>query len=429
MTIRTYQYQIQALITPSGGSDVIRNVEHTGVVTDEALGFVNAEFSNVTSDLALVDFAVFDLLLGGINSIQSPLGLEQTVKVFGYEYPISELELQGLAEASFPTNRSAQSDLFIAQDVEGRLSVRNVTIEQELNLEQNASRIMPLTVTSELNLVQSGSFTDINQQLELVQTVEWGYGYDAESELNLDTLVDKDQVIGRVVSHTNVVSQAAAWYVENRCNRFKFKTFHGEGGVAPSPSKPNYANTFLFYSQKDGTILQLRNPEMDDRRRFSFNRVNRSYFDGTLDLYTDQYSVIEQRQLYTIVANKREQLDALQDFLIDNLGLEVWVKDWRGVTWSVVVINPGEVYTEDSEGHWTFDFEVVGVPFDGEPVFQTLPIEDSVSRSGSIWLRSGSSALGLTHRANLEYDLDATSNLTADDATLEGTATFTIETP
>ena len=425
MTIRSYQYQIQALVTPSSGSSITRNVEHATVVSQAVEGAVNAEYTNAESVLDIEQFVSNEIELGGISFVEAELNLQQDVKVFGYEYPVSELDLTQETDVVFPLSLNAKNDLFIAQSVVGRRAVRNETLEDELSLGQVASRVREFSVTSALNLEQYGDFTFVWSELDLTHTAEWGYGYDVESELDLDSLVDKDQLINRSLEHGSVVEQAAAWYVENRCNRYKFKSFHGEGGVVPRTRNVNYTNTFLLYSQKDGEILELRNPEMDNRRRYSYNRVNRSFFDGTLDVFTDENSVTEQRQLYTIVAIKREKLLALHDFMVNNLGLEVWLKDWKGVTWNVVILNPGEVYTEDGEGYWTVDFEVVGVPYDGEPVFTSLGVEDEASRAGSIYLRSGTGVLALEGRANRYYDIDQTTDATG----LAGAASFTIETP
>jgi hypothetical protein len=150
--------------------------------------------------------------------------------------------------------------------------------------------------------------------------------------------------------------------------------------------------------------------------------------DGSPDVYADDDWAVDQEQVYTVVATKRTDLDTVQSFLIDNLGREIVVKDWKGVSWIVIVTNPGEVYTEDNEGYWTLVFQTTGDSVDGELVYDRLGLLEDLSRAGSIWTRQGTHDLGFTDRANRYYE-----ETVVDDpllsASLSDEATFTVETP
>lgn len=422
MTIRTYQFQVQALVTASGGVDVSRSVEHAAVVTDEA--FVGEQRSVEDVITFLDEAAWFVLPFDGVTA-SNALDLEQIVHVFGWESVEDELNLAEDLGVLQPFTRDRESVLTFEDTVEYRYGIRNLTIEDDLGLTDTAATTLPLQITQNLDLTDQALWLVLEDQLNLTQLAEWGYGIDVIDDLDLEQEAEKDQDLNKTLGHTDVVTQAAAWFVENSCARFQFKTYHGTGGVAPQLAKLNYQSDFLFQSLKDGEVLTLRNPETDDRRRYSFNRTNRRYFDNSLDLYADDSWVTEQSQIYTIVANKRENLDLLFAFLMNNLGLEVLVKDWRGVTWRVIVINPGEVYTEDAEGRWTLDFEVVGTAIDGEYVFASVGLADDVSRAGSIYLRSGTHAGLVTDSVGRNYDEDVPEAALG----FGSDATFTIETP
>jgi hypothetical protein len=409
MTIRTYQYQIQAVVEPSSGSIVSKSV--TTALNLSSVAYVGEQRS-AESILAITSQASFQVLPFDGYAVETQLNLQSVARAHGFETVESQLNLQSVATAQIPIKENIHQPLNLVQVATYRVNPINKTVETQLNLTTAASRVHERSVTTALNLTSEAwrSFTP-STELNLVVTAEWGYGYDAESKLEIEGVAEVDKILNQSVTHADIISQAVTYYIESPCAKKQFKQFHGEGGVAPKDKPLNYSNTFHIVSLDDGEIVTLRNPEMDDRRRYAFNRVNRQFFDGTSDIYVDDSWITEQTQLYTIIALKRDDIDTLQTFLLNNLGREVLIKDWKGISWIVIITNPGEVYTEDSEGRWTIDFEVVGEAVDGEYVVSHLNLTDALSRAGSIYTRSATSGNIITSRANRHYDREATSAL------------------
>lgn len=409
MTIRGYQYQVQALVTLAAGTIVNRSV--TSALNLQSVAFVGEQRS-ASHDLSLLSQASFTILPFDGVIVEHQLNLQQTVHVFGWESVEHDLNLSSVATAVIPIKELIHQPLNLVTEATFRINPVNKSVESVLDLQSIVSRVQVFSVTTALNLqsVAFRSFTP-SSELNLTTLAEWGYGFDASSELNLTTLVEVDKILNQSITHGDIVSQAVTYYIESACAKKQFNQFHGEGGVAPKDKPLNYENTFHIVSLDDGEIITLRNPETDDRRRYAFNRVNREYFDGTSDIYVDDSWVTEQTQLYTIIALKRDDLDTLHTFLLNNLGREVLIKDWKGVSWIVIITNPGEVYTEDSEGRWTVDFEVVGEAVDGEFVVQHLNITDALSRAGSIYTRDASSGGIITTKANRHYNRSATTDI------------------
>lgn len=401
MTIRAYQYTVQVLVTASGFNFTV--VQDLGL-TQEATDGVRR---NVTQDLGLNDGVAFLQFAGNGDSIEQELNLTHEAKAFGYETVESELSLTQTATREIFGTKSVPSALNLTSTAEYGFAIKNVSPENELGLTQSAIITFTPNVTSHLNLssIAFRAWTPSND-LNLTQTVSAGKGYDVESDLDLTQSVLLNKVLNQNISHTDVVSQACTYFIESSCNRYNFNRFHGTGGVEPATKRLSYSNTFYLQSIDDGTIVQLRNPEMDDRQRYSFNRVNRNFFDGSPDIYSDDDWATEQSQIYTIVANKRSELESLYTFLQDNIGREIIIKDWKGTTWVVVVINPGDLYTEDSEGYWTLNFDVEGEALDGEWFFNYLNLTPSVSRAGSIYNRSASHGTVVSDLVGRAYDVD-----------------------
>lgn len=422
MTIRSYQYTVQALVTASSLSFT---VSHPLALVSEATDGVRRD---VDSNLSLTQVANWLVQPSNGDQIEQPLNLVQAASAFGFEGATSELGLVSTAEVDLLAVKTIPQNILFQSTAEYRYGVRNFTIEQDLALTSAVNRTWILNITSFLTLGNSGErvFTPTNE-LNLTSTAEYGFGAEAESVLDLVSLVELNKILGQNIVNDNVVTQSCTYFVESPCARYTFNRFHGEGGTEPAPKKLNYTNTFYLQSIDDGTLVELRNPEMDDRQRYAFNRVNRNFFDGSPDVFSDDSWAEEKSQIYTIVANKREKLEPLHTFLQDNIGREIILKDWKGVTWIVIVTNPGDLYTEDGEDYWTLNFDVEGYAFDGEWFFTRLGLVEDLSRAGSIYNRSASHGSVVDQQAGRAYDVDGDPTVEPHENIIGQEVSFTIE--
>jgi len=425
MTIRTYQYQVQVLISPQTSATFTRTAADTSIVDDTVEVFVNAQFFDVDQPIQDLDHSVSRWIdTNGVATVEDQLSLTQEVDISGYVQAENDLALSDTVSYNGPVSRSPFHNI-LSDQVEYGYLVRAIDIEDDVDLDQLASVTFIITVDDSNILTQEAfrSFV-VDDDINLTQTVSGGIGYDAETDLDLDGAAGIDLVLNQVIVDDEAVEQAMTYFLESRCAHHNFNRFHGEGGKAPGDKPLSYRSKFLIQSLDDGTVVQLRNPEMDDRRRYSYNRVNRNYYDNTLDLYADDSWVTQQRQLYTIVATKRDDLDSLWTLLQDNLGREMLIKDWKGQSWIVVILNPGEVYSEDQDGYWTLDFEVEGERWPGEYAVDFLEMSDELSRAGSIYTRATSDGITFTRGeiANREYNLDVVDDSWLSDDTVQTTS-------
>lgn len=422
MTIRSYQYTVQVLVTASSLSF---SVAHALSLVSEATDGVRRE---PESDLGLVQEASWILQPFNGDSVVSELGLVQEASAFGFEGVVDELGLSSVASRQILNTKVVPQALNLVSDAQYRYGVRNLSVETELALVSYVNRTWIFNVTSFLTLGNEGErvFTPTSE-LNLTSTAEYGFGFSAESDLDLTSTVDLNKILTQTIENTNVISQACTYFIESPCNRYSFNRFHGEGGVEPATKRLNYSNTFYLQSIDDGTIIQLRNPEMDDRQRYAFNRVNRNFFDGSPDVYSDEDWAVEQSQIYTIVANKREKLEPLHTFLQDNLGREVIIKDWKGVTWVVIVTNPGDLYAEDGEDYWTLNFDVQGEAFDGEWFIDRLSLAQEASRAGSIYNRSATHGSVVDQNVGRAFDVDGDPTNLSETNIISQEVSYTIE--
>ena len=192
-----------------------------------------------------------------------------------------------------------------------------------------------------------------------------GLGYDVESLLAFNQVVSSS---GSQWSRVNtdvitLISNANAFNPNNKCSR-RF------GDQVGTTSRGN----LTLRSQDGAHEVVLRNPEVDNARRSSFSRVLRETRGGSLTVYRDSNWPIIKKLLYTIVANKRTEIDSLQAFFNATLGLNINLIDWLGEEWTGIVLNPNEPATEDREGYWTVSFEFEGVKKESNSGNQNLTL-------------------------------------------------------
>lgn len=428
MTVRTYKYRGQALVT-KGGSNISRSVTDAMTLDDEAIavGFkvasdpmtfaetaaftIEGNESSITDTLVLEETAVGFVQPSGTDSFFDELEFVETILALPYADASDDMDLTDTAEAQVPISRSQNDPMALQDEVIPRFFILNKSIEDDLTFIDSAGRIQEYSVSDLLDLEDLIPFLGADV-LSLVDVVEWGYSKDIEDELTLSEDIIANVDLNKGVLEDLGLTDSLGYYYESPCFRYERNDFHGSGGEAPTVNAVEYSNKFSITSLEDGTIIQLRNPETDDTRRVAFDRVNRNLFDGTPDIYADPNGAVERTQLYTIVATKRDTLDELWDFLQVNLGLQVIIKDWKGVSWLSIITNPGEMYVEDQEGYWTLAFEVVGVRTGQEYVVEGVDLTEEISLAGSIYNKP------------VVDDSDPESNFDLDDD-----ADFTIESP
>jgi len=309
-----------------------------------------------------------------------------------------------------------------------------VSVSDTLELTDQVTRALPhtasdtITWVQELIRIQGGT----SQQLDLVQTVSAGFGYEASNELELEQTLESESDFLRSVSHSNVVTQAFTYYIDNSCNQKSYAKFDGEGsGPGLDEQRLTWDGSFVLETLGAGTktTLELRSPETDDGDRLRFMRVNRETRGGELNVFGDPDWSKVNTLLFTIVAltkgqgNCPDKITDLLDFFQDTLGREIQLHDWTGVTWRGVVTVPNDAATEDAEGYWTVTFEFEGIALPGSSADQGMSLSDTATRI-MVYNRPFAQTLDWTETAHaagdIRLDVSQTLNWTESmDGTLE----------
>jgi len=332
--------------------------------------------TNVNDDIDFSDDVVFTLLISDRQVPEDILAFQQDVFVPSHPHVQQTIIFSQNARSSI-LNHNIIQRLFLLQHVKPCFGAPWIPIEIDdvINFQQFAGQDFPFILSDNIIFVQDVDFVDSvvgdGHILDLQQSVQAGRGYEIQSQLEFIHNIQSESDFLRVVEHMNVVEQSMTYYMDDPCFIKTYNQFVGEGVGDPIPDQGLlFDSSFVLESIEDGTQLVLRSPETDDQDRLAFNRINRETRGGELNVFSDPEWGKVNTLLFTITAltdggDCPDIIEQLIQFFLDNLGHEIFLHDWTGISWKGVVTTPDEIAVEDSDGYWTISFEFEGIPQSG----------------------------------------------------------------
>jgi hypothetical protein len=252
-----------------------------------------------------------------------------------------------------------------------------------LNLNDGTGVTKPVSASNTLNLVDEVPVGRVNQTINLTQLATFAFSHTVVSTLNLVDSHVLQATFVRSVNQDSGIGHALTWLEDTPCNRKQYSPFQGENTIVSElvPPKDNLqdpqGNTSARLSLQTPYLgiptsqVYLRAPEMDNRDRNAYTRVNSETRGGELIVYSDPTWPKIRTLAVTVVGLTETQVNELQTFMNSTLGQEVGLTDWEGRLWKGYITNPNEAATQDGPQRWTVTFE-----FEGEMVDSELPGED-----------------------------------------------------
>lgn len=343
---------------------------------------------------------LFDIVIGETQNLLHDLGIGHTVEFSG---TINFLEAElGISHVVEYVNFSPlEHNLRMSHEVivTGPIPV---TVTHTLAMTHVAGLVKEESVTQNLNLTHFAA--DVQKQ-------ELGLTHSVMAYVNASPHFEQDLGISHTVqvsanyianfAHTDVVAHAVTYFVDDGtgCPGNQFNNW-GTLGEKPFVSQTGAKLVFTNITGTDDLVV-LKNPELDDRDRVGYTRINRETRGGELQMFRDPTWPLVNTIQGTIVGLKKQDVEDWQDFMSDHLGEEISMADWHGRYWRGVIINPGEPAVEDTRDRWTVAFEFEGVEMDGVDVIQQVGISH-VLQVQQLLTRDMSHTLGLGHTVVVE---------------------------
>jgi hypothetical protein len=227
--------------------------------------------------------------------------------------------------------------------------------------------------------------------LGLVQSLDWGKTKGIPAQwLNLEHTVDLQGDWSRAVIETLGIGHSLTYYLPDPCDDKAYTPFVGESDVTDSPTPPSGDTPFvqglpegerfllLYPALGESTdIVELRAPNLDNRERQAFTRINRETRGGKLVIFADP----DWPKINTLVLSfsglTKTEVEEVQQFMVDHIGQEVGIIDWEGRQWAGIITTPNERAVQDGKHGFTISFEFEGVVFDEMPSGTAMSLVDS----------------------------------------------------
>jgi hypothetical protein len=309
--------------------------------------------------------------------VSDSLALSQTVTVHGdwQKQASNALDFTQTVGVCGPIYIEIRHSLELQDGAQGRVNPRNARVQDTLEFQEQIGRVIPISVSQSLSFTEEGLRLKANSahdSLALVQTAAAGRGKTVHDVLHLAQAIATANIICRAVTEDLGLEQACTCWIDGprRLDR-KYHPFVGDGpSGAPAPPAgaltglmPEIAVPFQLVYPATGTVTDactLRAPNLGNKDRLSFNRVNRETRGGTLVVFADP----RWPKTHTLALNFsglcRDEGQTLLAFLSNHLGQEIGLIDWETRYWRGVVVTTTDPVVEDSPGRFTASFEFEG---------------------------------------------------------------------
>ena len=243
--------------------------------------------------------------------------------------------------------------------------------------------------------------------MNLVQSLEWGKTKGIPiQKLNLSQTIGLRGNWVRSIEDDIGIGHAFTYYLEDPCNKKNYTVFSGESTITSQPAPPDdelplvqglpedERFLLLYPAMGESTdIVELRAPNLDNRERQAFTRINRETRGGTLTIFSDPTWPAMNTLVLTFSGLTKTEVEDTQDFLVSHIGLEVGLFDWEGRMWIGLITTPNEQAVQDGKsgpcggGRFTISFEFEGVLVEDNPAGSHMTISDSFTYNGD-WNRT-----------------------------------------
>lgn len=315
-------------------------------------------------------------------SAESTLQLSQSVNVGRPYYVEAESEL---------TKTELVYDPELVDFVEVKSGLGQ-SAEVQTQLGQSAASYMQTTHSVDVvHLKASGTAVSASNALTLSQDARLSLTADAASQLVLTQVATG--AAGRPIGNTLDLTQAAVVSVERALSpsstleitqaatytlvlastRCQYSPFVGSSTDPNAPEPPPVSLQgpmagiqvpFQLVYPAVGVVtdsVSLKTPNLGNKDRLAFHRIQRETRGGTLVIYADPDWPRVQTLALTFSGLLRVEAQELLTFVDDHLGQEIGLIDWEHRFWKGVIVSPDEPIVEDR-----FDSFTANITFEGE---------------------------------------------------------------
>ncbi len=391
MVLRATRQHIEALYPGSGKLRAThQNIEVLIPVNPEAYASHTINFEEEIYNIHVI---------GDFWPVSHTLDLQQTIKLFPFEWASNTISLSQVAVGTGSIKRIIHQGLLLSDTARSR----NIYIDVEDTIEftEIIPQFFEVSVTDTISLLQSIPRKDsVTDTIILVQTITVGKHHSLPvQEMDLSGTVSVSGVWTRSIDENINIAQTVAFYYIDSCTKKAYSPFIGESddeSIDPElPFIQDSNEQFRLEYPALGSVVDtvlLKAPELDNVDQVSATRINRETRGGELNIFADP--IWPEVHTLKVSFNGLTTVEAsdLQTFIYAHLGKDILLTDWEGREWIGVIISPDEPIIQDNENRWSASFTFEGKLLDSCTPDSGLSLEESVSVRGD-WHRKPSVSL------------------------------------
>jgi len=353
---------------------------------------------SLSSNMSLASQGLEVLGIGESAVLSSTLNFTQEVVTSGLlQVTDSQMNLTQTVGVVAPHYLFVTSVMNLNSDAAYPNSEKNLSASHEILFQHWAGRPFEESVTSNITFTQEAYRSETpTSTLNLAQSTNYG----KTRGLEVGAIDFQQNVVlaadwSRSITQDLDIGHSLTYHVVDPCGKKSYTPYIGESTASGNPTPPDSEEPFVqglpagerfqFLYPGIGAptdTVELRAPNLDNRERLGFTRINRETRGGKLIVFADPTWPQVNTLVLSFSGLKKTEVDDLQDFLKNYLGKEVGLIDWEGRQWVGIITTPTESAVQDSGGacgrSWTIGLEFEGVLLEEMPSGSTLNLTSSV---------------------------------------------------
>jgi hypothetical protein len=277
--------------------------------------------------------------------------LRQAVKTYPLYIPVNNLLALSQSVRKNIRTRRTLNTLSLAQSVDVQTSIKNLSVNQKLGLEQSATKSsIELSAFNGFIFWHSArtvEWEQLRQDVGLTQTVSVDNCTPTVNPLTLGQTVGVQLIRNILVEQSLLLSGVSSVYRDDS----SFIFF-----VSP-PTVPTVKCRFTY----GAFTFDVRKPDFDNSKTLSYTRLNRRSRGGDLIIYRYSgwpASITLKMKFSTL--SETDKNNFLTLFKV-SIGRQIVYRDYLGQDWAGIIMNPATDVQQTGRGQWTVSIELQGV--------------------------------------------------------------------
>jgi hypothetical protein len=308
-------------------------------------------------------------------SLNNSIDVVSTPNVIG-PYYVSAISITQWTEDGYTQYGVPETTFFGLQDSAtvqtspGRRAVSQVGLEQLAQKVRLKAGAISLTASNTLELstaIPAVTYLDVVNELDLGSDADTK-GTFSESDIEISSVVTYNTVFAPRLASNELDIISSFFAVPQHFSLCTYSPFVGSTTDPAAPQNilknqpvidPARRGVTFFYPWSSPTVtLNLRGPDLGNRNRLEFQRINRETRGGTLVIWADPMWPKNERLVLNFSGLTEAEGQSTLAFITQSLGKEIGFTDWEGNTIHGVIMTPSEPLVRDGRRSLSLGLEI-----------------------------------------------------------------------